>query len=88
METNPDAFLRLRHLTTKICKWGRDRNEQHEAGKCSALALDQVYTAYGEELERVGRYSSILADYYHLMTIIHRQYAATLERHGSVGPEF
>jgi hypothetical protein len=50
MQVNPEA---RRHEQTKHCMEGFERKVQHEAAENSALALEEICTAYGEELERV-----------------------------------
>jgi hypothetical protein len=42
-----------RHYETALCKDGVARKVQHAAAERAHLALSQMFTAYGEELERV-----------------------------------
>ena len=41
------------HRNTKFCREGTERRCQREAAVKSALALSDIFTAYGEPLERV-----------------------------------
>jgi hypothetical protein len=41
------------HYNTAMCEDGVARKVQYAAAKCAHLALQQLFTAYGDELERV-----------------------------------
>jgi hypothetical protein len=41
------------HHRTELCQQGWERKQQHAAAVCSQEALRRLFTAYGEELERV-----------------------------------
>jgi hypothetical protein len=42
-----------RHQHTQLCQNGWDKKVQHEAAETSRVALAQLFTAYGDELEKV-----------------------------------
>ena len=52
MQTNPTA-LAGSHYQTQLCREGTLRREQRQAAVESGLSLEVVFTAYGEQLERV-----------------------------------
>jgi len=52
MQTNPEVIGRG-HESTALCKWGQKCKQQYAAVTEATRALDQRFTAYGEELERV-----------------------------------
>ncbi len=42
-----------RHQHTRLCQEGWDKKKQHEAAEAAWIALTRMFTAYGEDLERV-----------------------------------
>ena len=47
------SLLAIGHRNTKNCQEGYERRVQHKAAVDAARTLEQTFTAYGEELERV-----------------------------------
>ena len=47
------SLLAIGHRNTTNCREGYERKVQHKAAVDAARALEQTFTAYGEELERV-----------------------------------
>ena len=45
--------MAIHHRSTKNCREGTERKTQHKAAVDAARALEQSFSAYGEELERV-----------------------------------
>jgi hypothetical protein len=42
-----------KHQHTRLCREGWERKKQHEAAEAARIALARMFTAYGEDLERV-----------------------------------
>jgi hypothetical protein len=41
------------HQRTQLCREGWERKKQHEAAEAARVALNRMFTAYEEDLERV-----------------------------------
>ena len=52
MQTKTGA-LYGKHQRTRLCREGWERRKQHEAAEAARVALARMFTAYGEDLERV-----------------------------------
>jgi hypothetical protein len=52
MQTKVGA-LYGKHQHTQLCREGWERKKQHEATEAARIALARIFTAYGEDLERV-----------------------------------
>jgi hypothetical protein len=42
-----------KHQRTQLCREGWEKKKQHEAAEAARIALARMFTAYGEDLERL-----------------------------------
>ena len=56
MQVGPLAWGSARHRNSELCRRRMEQREQHAAAQAGARALEQNFTAYGEELRKVEQF--------------------------------